>query len=106
METVSILPLNSLSAAFQAARVWNDVVGLHRRARETGQKWPGRGELQKYAKGRYALHSQTGQMICHQLLADVEKRLGRTLGLEQRNQARRLRKQGRTAAEVADILRS
>jgi hypothetical protein len=42
-----------------------------------------------------------------EFLADVEKRLGvGTLDARQRDQAKRLRKQGRTAAEVADILRS
>ena len=77
---MSILPLKGLSAALQAtlkkaqqeaARVWNDVVAIHKKARESGRKWPGRTELQRQTKGRYELHSQTVQMICHQLLANV-----------------------------------
>ena len=56
----------------EAARVWNDVVAIHTKAREAGQEWPGRNELQRHTKGRYALHSQTVQMVCHQLLANVD----------------------------------
>jgi putative transposase len=60
------------SAQQEAARLWNDVVAIHKKARETGQQWPGRSELQQHTKGRYALHSQTVQMVCHQLLANVD----------------------------------
>lgn len=56
----------------EAARVWNDVVSLHKKAREAGEKWPGRDDLQKHTKGRYQLHSQTVQMVCHQFLANVD----------------------------------
>jgi len=68
---VSIVPLKGLETALQAtikkaqqeaARVWNDVVAIHKKARERGQQWPGRSELQQHTKGRYALHSQTVQM--------------------------------------------
>lgn len=81
VETVSIMPLKGLGSALQAtlkkaqqeaARAWNDVVNIHKKARETGEKWPGRNELQQQTKGRYELHSQTVQMICHQLLANVD----------------------------------
>ena|GEM_PF-248476 len=81
METLSIVPLKGLSAVLQAtlkkaqqeaARVWNDLVTIHRQAREIGQQWPDRSELQRLTKGRYALHSQTVQMVCHQLLANVD----------------------------------
>ena len=56
----------------EAAKLWNDVVRIHRDARRKGDPWPGRGALQQMTKGKYALHSQTVQMICHQLLANVE----------------------------------
>lgn len=78
---VSILPLNGMSVRLQAtlrkaqeetARVWNDLVSLHKNARETGLRWPDRSQLQQQTKGRYVLHSQTVQMVCHQLLANVE----------------------------------
>ena len=80
LETVSIRRLAGLSQTLQstlreaqkeAARVWNDVVRFHRDARQKGDPWPGRSALQQMTKGKYALHSQTVQMICHQLLANV-----------------------------------
>ncbi len=81
METVSIQRLANLpksvqatlsSAQEEAARVWNDVRAVHRKAREAGGSWPRRGELQAHTKGRFALHSQSVQMVCHQFLANVE----------------------------------
>ena len=35
-------------------------------------RWPDRDDLQLATKGRFALYSQTVQMICHQFLANVE----------------------------------
>lgn len=81
METVQIIPLTGLrpslakrllEAQIEAARCWNFVVGLHKTARDARNKWPNRDDLQKATKGQFALHSQTVQMICHQLLANVE----------------------------------
>jgi putative transposase len=81
VETVSIQRLNGISqvlhaalrkAQQEAARVWNDVAKIHRKSRQMGQKWPGRGELQQKTKGKYGLHSQTVQMVCHQFLANVQ----------------------------------
>ncbi len=59
-------------AQMEAGRLWTDIVGVHRKAREDRTLWPTRDMLQKHTKGRYALHSQTVQMICHQLLANVQ----------------------------------
>ena len=59
-------------AQMEAARLWTDITAFHRQAREARQPWPTRGDLQKHTKGRYQLHSQTIQMACHQLLANVE----------------------------------
>jgi putative transposase len=59
-------------AQMEAGRLWTDIVGVHRKAREDPTSWPTRDMLQKHTKGRYKLHSQTVQMICHQLLANVQ----------------------------------
>ena len=59
-------------AQMEAGCLWTNIVGVHRKAREDRTPWPTRDALQKHTKGRYRLHSQTVQMICHQLLANVE----------------------------------
>jgi len=56
----------------EAARVWNLCWDIHREARQKGAYWPNRDDLHKATKGRFALHSQTVQMICHVFLANVE----------------------------------
>jgi putative transposase len=35
-------------------------------------KWPHQDVLQKLTKGRFSLHSQSAQMVCHAFLANVE----------------------------------
>ncbi len=81
METVRIIPLGRLStklshclrdAQMEAAEVWNCCCELHKEARRDGAKWPNRDDLQRATKGRFKLHSQTVQMIAHQLLDNVE----------------------------------
>lgn len=81
METVSIHILRDLSATMQAtiragqqeaARVWSECTALHVERRKSGMGWPKRDELQKFTKGRFELHSQTVQMIVHQLIANVD----------------------------------
>ena len=81
MESVSIHRPSDIPRAMQATlheahteagHLWTDIVGVHRKAREDRTPWPTRDTLQKHTKGRYALHSQTVQMICHQLLANVQ----------------------------------
>jgi len=81
METVKIYQLRNLplkvkkrirEAQMEAARVWNDCCQIHLTARQSGSKWPNRDDLQKATKGRYALHSQTVQMICHAFLANID----------------------------------
>ena len=59
-------------AQIEAGKLWTDIVKLHAEARAGKTKWPTRDTLQKATKGKYALHSQTIQMLCHQLLANVE----------------------------------
>lgn len=81
MKTVKIYQLNHLSQRqfkrlqalqMEAAQVWNCCMETHKAARLSHEKWPGRDELQKATKGRFALHSQSVQMIVHAFLANVE----------------------------------
>src|SRR6266568_9446922 len=81
MKTVRIFRLENLSrsqfirlktAQQEAAQVWNCCMEIHKQTRMTHAKWPGRNELQKATKGRFALHSQSVQMIVHAFLANVD----------------------------------
>jgi putative transposase len=81
METVRIYKLDNLppsvskrlhAAQMEAARVWNLCRDIHLEARRQTKRWPNQDDLQKATKGRFALHSQTIQMICHAFLANVE----------------------------------
>jgi hypothetical protein len=55
----------------EAAQVWNCCMETHKAARLHHERWPGRTELQKATKGRFALHSQSVQMVVHAFLANV-----------------------------------
>jgi putative transposase len=81
MNTVKIYRLTHLSptlfqrlkaAQMEAAQVWNRCCELHKEARQTHSKWPGRTELQQATKGRFALHSQSVQMVVHAFLGNIE----------------------------------
>src|SRR5579864_1393409 len=82
MDTVRIFPLRDLSkgqrlylkaAQMEAARVWMYCVERHRQARSARLPWPSRDDLQRETKGgKYALHSQSIQMVCQQFLANVQ----------------------------------
>src|SRR6266571_7266180 len=56
----------------EAAQVWNCCMEIHKQTRMTHAKWPGRNALQKATKGRFALHSQSVQMIVHAFLANID----------------------------------
>ncbi|HLQ29838.1 MAG TPA: hypothetical protein VK140_11460 [Ktedonobacteraceae bacterium] len=45
---------------------------VHKAARMEHTRWPGRNELQKATKGRFALHSQSIQMVVHAFLANID----------------------------------
>ncbi len=60
------------AAQIEAAQAWNYCMEAHQEARLTHTKWPGRSELQKATKGRFALHSQSVQMIAHAFLAHID----------------------------------
>jgi putative transposase len=81
MQTVEIYRLTHLSptlfgrlkaAQMEAAQVWNLCCELHKAARTTRTTWPGQNELQQATKGRFALHSQSVQMVVHAFLANIE----------------------------------
>ncbi len=79
MKRVRILSLKGLSCRPQAiihagqqeaARVWTVCRDLHQTARQDHKPWPNRDALQKATKGRFALHSQSVQMVTHAFLAN------------------------------------
>ncbi len=81
MNTVHVYQLNNVShtqfqrlkaAQQEAAQVWNHCCLLHKDARMAHATWPGRDPLQKATKGRFALHSQSVQMVVHAFLANIE----------------------------------
>src|SRR5713226_6465257 len=81
MQTVRIYRLDHLSPTLfqrlkatqmEAAQVWNTCCDLHKEARQTRSKWPGQIELQQATKGRFALHSQSVQMVVHAFLANID----------------------------------
>jgi putative transposase len=82
MQTVRIYRLKDLdrrtrerlkAAQMEAARVWMDCVQWHQQARAAYERWPDRDELQRRTRGgKYALHSQSTQMVCQQFLANVD----------------------------------
>jgi putative transposase len=87
MQLTKIIPVTTPNPALsraifagqiEAGRLWTDCAALHAEARKAGGKWPDRKVLQDFVKGRgYALHSQTAQMLTHQLLANVEATMAR-----------------------------
>jgi len=81
MNTVRIYPLRNLSqtqfrrlrdAQMEAAQVWNLCMHMHKDARVQHDKWPGLKELHEATKHRFALHSQSVQMVMRAFLANVD----------------------------------
>ncbi len=81
METVRIFHLKNLSrktyslareGQVESGRVWTFCRDTHKKARDSGEKWPKRDALQKLTKGKFSLHSQSVQMVCHAFLANVD----------------------------------
>ena len=96
MNTVHVYQLKHLSpmqfkrlktAQMEAAQVWNLCCDLHREARMGHIQWPGRATLQQATKGRFALHSQSIQMVVHAFLANI----GTTHQLRQRHPAMKMK---------------
>ena len=55
----------------EAGKVWMICVGLQQQAMRNHAPWPTRDGLQKAVKGKFGLHSQSAQMVCHAFLANV-----------------------------------
>ena len=81
MQTVRIYRLPHLSptlfgrlkaAQMEGAQVWNCCCELHKQARITHSTWPEQNELQQTTKGRFALHSQSVQMIAQAFVATID----------------------------------
>ena len=81
MQTVRIFHLKKLSSTAsklvyegekEAARLWNFCCATHKTSRESKQKWPNRNSLQELTKQKFALHSQSVQMVCHAFLANID----------------------------------
>lgn len=81
MERVRILSLKGISkrqaavirqGQMEAARVWTECRDMHVKARRENAPWPNRDALQKATKSRFALHSQSIQMVAHTFLANVD----------------------------------
>ncbi|WP_255553306.1 transposase [Ktedonobacter sp. SOSP1-52] len=60
------------AAQMEAAQVWNCCMEMHKAARLAHLPWPERDALQKATKGRFALHSQSVQMMVAAFLANVQ----------------------------------
>jgi putative transposase len=65
----------------EAARCWNEIVKFHRRVYRKKGIWLSKAAVQRWAKGRFALHSQTVQALIDRYFANCET-------------ARKLRQQG------------
>src|SRR5260370_7272797 len=72
MQTVRIYRLEQLSATLfrrlkaaqmEAAQVGNLCMETHKQARMSHTHWPGGNELHQATKGRFSLHSQSGQPV-------------------------------------------
>lgn len=56
----------------EAGKAWTACRDALREAIKLRTKWPNRDSLQKLVKGKFALHSQSAQMVCHAFLANVD----------------------------------
>ena len=52
----------------ESARVWNECLRLAKEHFLQHGRWISKSELQKQTKGRFHLHSQSIQAVCHQYL--------------------------------------
>jgi putative transposase len=56
----------------ESARLWNDMVKLHKFIRKRRWAWPYSGNYEKHFKGKYNLHSQTIQALIKKFFANIE----------------------------------
>ena len=72
MKTTFITNSNDLERLFAcnrtSARIWNDCLEIAKQYHLEQGKWITKTELQKATKGKYFLHSQSIQAVCHKYL--------------------------------------
>jgi putative transposase len=56
----------------ESGKVWMACRDALHEAIRGRSKWPNRDSLQKLIKGKFGLHSQSAQMVCHAFLANVD----------------------------------
>lgn len=56
----------------EAGKTWSACRDALKAAMTERGMWPSRDSLQKHTKGRFGLHSQSAQMVCHAFLANVD----------------------------------
>jgi putative transposase len=56
----------------ESARLWNDMVRLHKYIRKRRWTWPSSGQYEKHFKGKYSLHSQTVQALIKKFFANID----------------------------------
>lgn len=56
----------------ESARLWNDMVRLHKFIRKRQWDWPSVGDFEKHFKGKYLLHSQTIQALIKKFFANID----------------------------------
>lgn len=56
----------------ESARLWVDMVKLHKFIRKRRWTWPFSGNFEKHFKGKYNLHSQTIQALIKKFFANIE----------------------------------
>jgi hypothetical protein len=56
----------------ESARLWVNMVKLHKFIRKRRWKWPLSGDFEKHFKGKYKLHSQTIQALIKTFFANIE----------------------------------
>jgi putative transposase len=56
----------------ESARLWCDMVKLHKYIRKRHWSWPHKCDYEKHYKGKYALHSQTIQALIKKFFANIE----------------------------------
>lgn len=56
----------------ESARLWCDMVSLHKYIRKREWSWPTSGDYEKHFKNKYALHSQTIQALIKKFFANID----------------------------------
>lgn len=79
LQTVRIVPVKAgkllatvlRDGQIEAGKVWTLCRDAQKAAMRNHERWPNRDSLQKAIKGKFALHSQSAQMVCRAFLGNV-----------------------------------